>query len=416
VPFLPSDNRVLYRPVWQGLQTALKEIFVEGRPADRVIQFHLKGAKKWGSSDRRLFAEALYDMVRWWRRILYVAGQSWSEQDTWPEVTDKLLAQVIEVWCLLNQVELGRGLEILGYNPQECLERWQDKGLPRAVRESIPNWLDQMGEAQLGAQRWATVLTVLNETAPIFLRANRLKITAVELKARLQSENLSAQLEDGDCLRLSQRANFWSNSSFQSGLFEVQDLGSQRVAPELGVEPGQRVVDACAGAGGKTLHLAALMKNQGRIVALDVHDRRLEELRKRASRAGATCIECRVIDNNKVIKRLHDSADRVLLDVPCSGLGVIRRNPDAKWKLTKTEVDRLVELQRDLLSRYTPMCRVGGRVVYATCSILPEENERQVAAFLAQNETSWSLESEHHFEPQSGGCDGFYLAVLSRQS
>ena len=194
----------------------------------------------------------------------------------------------------------------------------------------------------------------------------------------------------------------------------MQDLNSQRIAPELGVRSGERVIDACAGAGGKSLHLAALMKNKGKVLALDVHEKKLTSLRERATRAGATIIETRLIESTKVIKRLEEGADRILLDVPCSGIGVLRRNPDTKWKLKPEDLERLSQTQREILASYTRMCRPGGVIVYATCSIMPSENSLQVHRFLSQNEARFSLEKEETLFPERDGADGFYFARIKR--
>jgi 16S rRNA (cytosine967-C5)-methyltransferase len=182
----------------------------------------------------------------------------------------------------------------------------------------------------------------------------------------------------------------------------------------LDPKPGERVIDACAGAGGKSLHLAALMKNKGKILSLDIHERKLEELRKRASRAGADIIETRTIDSSKVIKRLEETADRLLLDVPCSGLGVLRRNPDSKWKLSDEEIEKLRALQSQILESYSKMVKPGGRMVYATCSILPSENERQVEEFLKNAGGTFELLEERKFAPGKDGFDGFYAASLQK--
>jgi 16S rRNA (cytosine967-C5)-methyltransferase len=217
-------------------------------------------------------------------------------------------------------------------------------------------------------------------------------------------------------LKLKERRNVFTTEAFKNGLFEVQDGASQQVAPLLDVHPGMRVIDACAGAGGKTLHLAALLGNKGKIIALDVHARKLEELRKRCSRAGVDVVETRLIESAKTIKRLEKSADRVLLDVPCSGLGVLRRNPDTKWKISPEEITHLKALQAEILATYSNMVIDGGRLVYATCSCLPSENERQVESFLAANPGKWRLVEERKFAPGENGYDGFYAAALIRLS
>lgn len=407
--------RLLYPPLHEGLKAALRDIFDGGFPADKVIQRQLKAQRKWGSSDRRLFAEAVYDIVRWWRRLLFAADVPWPECDRPAGGDEDVLQRAIEAWCLLNGVELGRGISRSGLTVEGVRGTWMEPSLSRAVRHSIPDWLDQWAFAQIG-ERWESLMSILNQSAPVYLRANRLKTTPEKLLVHLKAEKIAAQSAGDDAIRLEKRANVYLTPSFHAGHFEVQDLNSQTVARELAPEPGERVIDACAGGGGKSLHLAALMKNKGRIIAMDVVEKKLAQLRDRSTRAGATCIETRWIDSTKVVKRLADSADRVLLDVPCSGLGVLRRNPDSKWKLSLEEVVRLMALQKDILARYSAMCRPGGTLVYATCSIMPDENERQVAAFLSQNETGWELESQRTREPESGGGDGFFLARLRRLS
>lgn len=177
---------------------------------------------------------------------------------------------------------------------------------------------------------------------------------------------------------------------------------------------GQRGIDACAGAGGKTLQIADGLANSGRVIALDVVGKKLEELKRRARRGRFSVIETRVIESGKTIKRLSQSADRVLLDVPCSGLGALRRNPDLKWSLNRAHLDRCLALQADILQRYSNMVKVGGRLVYATCSVLPIENDRQVHTFLGQNGKPWKLLREEWFWPDSFGYDGFYAACLER--
>jgi 16S rRNA (cytosine967-C5)-methyltransferase len=237
------------------------------------------------------------------------------------------------------------------------------------------------------------------------------------LGGKLRNEGIQTEpLPDNpDALLLRERRNVFRTKAFQQGLFEVQDASSQLVAPFLQVEPGMRVVDACAGAGGKTLHLAALMENKGQLLALDIYPSKLSELRKRAKRAKAHNIETRLIDSSKVVKRLKDSAHRVLIDAPCTGLGVLRRNPDAKWKLQPEFLERVCLTQRELLQQYSKMVRPGGILVYATCSILPRENTEQVAHFLSSpSGNGFTLEEERSLLASRDGFDGFYMARLRR--
>jgi len=185
------------------------------------------------------------------------------------------------------------------------------------------------------------------------------------------------------------------------------------------VEPGLRVVDACAGAGGKTLHIASLMKNKGKVIAMDIEDWKLQELKKRLRRNGVDIVETRLIDSNKVIKRMESAADRVLLDVPCSGMGVLRRNPDSKWKLTEARLRELQELQREILVQYSSMVKKDGYLIYATCSLLPSENREQINWFLEnsnQTQARWQFEEDVALFPHRDRFDGFYMARLKRLS
>ena len=204
------------------------------------------------------------------------------------------------------------------------------------------------------------------------------------------------------------------NELFKLGLFELQDAGSQAISEFLEVEPGMRVIDACAGGGGKTLHISALMQNKGRIISMDVTQWKLDELKKRARRATASNIEPRLIEGTKTIKRLENTADRLLLDVPCSGLGVIKRNPDAKWKLDFEFIERTKALQHKILNDYSIMTKKGGFLVYSTCSLLPSENRMQVDEFLKNNK-GFEFIKDKSILP-SEGFDGFYMALIKRNN
>ena len=409
-----SGKRVLHRPLWDAVLFSLGEIFRGGWPADKVIQRQMKANRKWGSHDRRLFAESVYDLVRWWRRILFALEVAWPEEDRWAEETPEILAEAAGFWMALNEVTPGKGIELRA-DFARALARWNSDDGSRADRASLPNWLDQWGFEQLGP-KWEAVLPALNSTAPVYLRANLLKTSPQKLLQQLRTEGFSVEADNDAALRLGQRTNVFVSEVFKKGWFEIQDLHSQEVAKALQVEPGMRVVDACAGGGGKSLHLAALMGNKGKIISMDVVERKLEQLRERANRAGASIIETKFIDSTKVIKRLEESADRILLDVPCSGLGVLRRNPDAKWKLKPEEIARLRVLQGDILGRYSKMCRKGGILVYATCSIMPDENEKQIEAFLSQHGTEFECLEQRSLPLEVGGADGFFIARLKRFS
>ena len=383
---------------------SLHEIFVEKRHADKVIEKVLKQNPKWGARDRRFIAETTYDIVRWHR--LYVHLMNTYDNDFW-----KLLG----AWCVWNKVDLPGWKEFDGIDKANYFERYDKAKYILKIRESIPDWLDDLGAKELG-RKWEAQIHAMNEQAKVVLRVNTLKVQRADLQQQLRKEEILAEapIEFPDALILEERQNIFTRQQFKDGLFEVQDAGSQSIAPFLQPQPGMRVIDACAGGGGKTLHLAALMQNKGRIIALDTEAWKLDELKKRARRAGASNnIETRVIDTSKVIKRLEDSADRLLLDVPCSGLGVIRRNPDAKWKLSLEFIEKVKAIQQTILNDYSNMVKVGGLMVYSTCSILPSENEQQVDHFIKSHEGKFELQEQKMIMPTEG-FDGFFMARMKR--
>ncbi len=397
------------------LVDALVDTMARGFYVDKVIERRFKSHPKWGARDRRMFAESVYEIVRWWRWHWHLAGLPDAECLI-PEKITLERAWLVwgAYWCSKTE-EVPQFVECGSLNADEIANREEEKVAP-AIRAAIPDWLNQLGKSQVG-EDWPDLLRALNRPADVFLRANTVKIQAKPLRLNLAKEEIEADLVPGvpDALVLAKRQNVFKSQSFFHGLFEVQDGGSQMIAPFLQVEPGMKVVDACAGAGGKALHLACLMKNQGNIVALDIHQWKLDELAKRYRRNKIGIIEPRLITGPSVIMKLNKKADRVLLDVPCSGTGVLRRNPDAKWKLTREELDRLTKLQAEILRDYCQMVKPGGKLVYATCSVLPMENRHQIDAFLKEHSDEWTLEDEENWTPNKNGFDGFYAARLARK-
>lgn len=393
---------------------ALGEVFASRRYADRVIEYTFKRHRKWGSRDRRLFAESIYECVRWWRWFWHLAGLPDAAHANPQEITPETCAKVWSAYWLTNGRELPRDDHAPLLNASEVQKRLEQQ-VSSALRASIPDWMDARCSTELGAS-WPALREAMNRPAEVFLRVNTLKADRRSVREKMAEAGFDAEAVDKvpSALRLVQRQNVFSTTAFKEGLFEVQDTASQLIAPFLEVTAGMKVIDACAGGGGKALHAAALMRNKGKILALDVHAWKLAELKKRAARAGVDIIETREIEGSKTIKRLTAQADRVLLDVPCSGLGVLRRNPDTKWKLSEEEMERLKNLQAEILENYSRMVRPGGKLVYATCSILPGENEHQVQKFMLRHADEWELEAELRRSPLDGGFDGFYAARLVR--
>lgn len=402
----------LHRNLVFAVIDALNLIFNEGEYADKVIEKVLRYDKRWGARDRGFIAETTYDIVRWKR--LYAEISEAHEPFTRPH-----LFRLFSVWCVLKGIRIPDWKQLEGTPERRIKGRFDELSKIRKFRESIPDWMDELGEKSLGNKLWTKEIAALNQQADVILRTNTLKIQKDQLRSFLAKEDIETQILDGypDALRLKERKNVFVTSAFKDGLFEVQDASSQLVAPFLEVEPGQRVIDACAGAGGKTLHLASHMENKGQLIALDIYESKLKKLKVRARRNGVHNMETRAIDSTKVIKKLYNSADRLLLDAPCSGLGVIKRNPDSKWKLEPEFIDRIMGVQQDILQNYSKMVKKGGQMVYATCSILPQENSEQVKKFLeSENGKDFEFIREKNVYASESGFDGFYMALMKKKA
>jgi 16S rRNA (cytosine967-C5)-methyltransferase len=394
----------------RAVNRAIFQIFEEGRYADKALEKILRSNNLWGARDRAFIAENTYDMVRYWRLIRTVA-----ELET-HELNETNLFTLFGTWQVLKGVALPKWEEFKNVDEKKVHHNYKQLKTQRKLVHSLPDWLDDLGWAELGKQ-WNKEVEALNEAAPVVLRVNTLKIAKADLVKSLAEKNISTQPVQGckDALILKQRQNLFITPEFKAGHFEVQDASSQLVAEFLQIEPGMRIIDACAGAGGKSLHMAAISQNKGRILSLDTEQWKLDEAKKRARRAGVSNLDTRLIEGAKTIKKLYDTADRLLLDVPCSGLGVIKRNPDAKWKLSLDFINKVKAEQAAILEEYAKILKVGGKLVYATCSILPSENQVQVDKFLA-NHSNYSLEEARVVLPSESGFDGFFMARIIRNA
>lgn len=403
-----SNNKPLklFPPHLRAIAQALQSIFTDGQYAVKVIERTLKADKRRGARDRAFIAENVYDIVRWYRLLYTLRGAPPQKELDWWEM--------IGIRYLIAGYQLPSWREFKNLDPDSILKQYESGSFERAVSASIPDWIDQLCEKELHEQ-WDPTLEALNHPAKVVLRVNTLKGTARELVEMLKLDDVTTSILDEESLLVKKRQSLFKTKAFQEGRFEFQDFSSQQVAPFCEVAPGMRVIDACAGAGGKTLHLASRMQNKGQLIALDNLAWKLGELKKRARRAGVFIIETRHIDNSKVIKRLAGQADRVLLDVPCSGLGVLKRNPDSKWKLKETFIAEIKRTQQHILQSYSRMVKNGGKLIYATCSILPSENQEQVETFLnSEAGQAFQLEEHRIILPQDEGFDGFFMARLKK--
>ena len=401
----------LHRNLCFAVIDGLHKIFNEGEYADKVIQSLLKRDKRWGSRDRSFVAETTYDIVRWKRLYAEIAEVKapYDRDNLW---------RMFAVWATLKGIRLPDWKYFVNTPTRKIKGRFDELSKIRKFRESIPDWIDEVGIAELGEDTWTKEIAMQNEQAEVILRVNTLKTNKKDLQLKLQSEDIETEFLKNYpyAQKLKERANVFKTEAFKDGWFEVQDASSQLVADFLDVQPGMKVVDTCAGAGGKTLHIAALMQNKGQVIAMDIYESKLKKLKTRAKRNGVHNFDMRVINSTKPIKKLYDKADRVLIDAPCSGLGVLRRNPDAKWKLEPEFLDSIRVTQQEVLQQYSKMVKPGGKLVYATCSVLPSENQKQVDKFLtSESGKDFTFVKDKKILAHKSGFDGFYMALLEKK-
>lgn len=396
-----------HKPLVLAVVQNLQKIFIENKYADKVVEQTLKSNPKWGSRDRKFIAETTYGMVRWWRLINQIAIESNNSSNNF--------YNLFAIWQILKGNELPNWDEFIQFDKTKIIEISNKLKSERKFRESFPDWIDELLSKELGEEVWEKEASSLNIEANVVLRTNTLKTTIDKLQKKLKEQHIETlKLEwNGlsNALVLNQRKNMYSLTEYKNGLFEIQDASSQMVAEFLNPNKGSFVIDACAGAGGKSLHLASLMQNQGQIVSMDIEENKLTELKRRAERAGATIITTQIIKQDTIEKH-KNKADFLLLDVPCSGLGTLKRNPDAKWKLSIEFIEKIKKIQQTILNDYSKTLKAGGTMLYATCSILPSENEKQVELFL-KNNLEFNLISDKKVLPSSG-FDGFYMAKIKK--
>lgn len=421
----------------------LGEIAATGRPADRVATDWLKARRFIGSKDRRAIALRVWPVLRgrarlgWWLARAGAAGTPRNQLLAWLCLGEGLALPAIE--RLFDGERFGPGrlddrdrklVSALAGQPVEHAEQ------PPAVAAELPDWLHARLAAALG-ERAGAELAALREEAPVDLRANTLKATREEVRLALVRDGIEAEAGRWSpwALRIDGRKPVAATGTFRNGLVEVQDEGSQLVALLTDARPGQRVCDFCAGAGGKTLALAAAMENRGQIVACDVRGGRIERAAQRLRRAGVYTVRRQQLESERDpwVKKHKAGFDRVLVDAPCSGSGTFRRNPEAKWRLSEADLGELAALQARILESACRLVKPGGRLVYATCSLLREENEAQVESLLAARPDFAVLPvgpiwSERlggqppapgpflQLLPARDGTDGFFLAVLERRA
>lgn len=374
----------------------------EQKVLDRELAKAFEASPKWGKRDRSFIAETVFEVVRWKRALSFLVE------------SDEINALCAAQWTRMG-FELPDWWSYEGASADEIKAREPLlANQPRAVRESIPDWLDALGSKELG-DSWDAELSALNQRTCVYLRVNTLRSNRSKVLKWLDGYNIVAHEVPGlpDALALNP-GKILAKSLRLDGRVEIQDAGSQMIAPLVAPQPGECIIDTCAGAGGKSLHLAALMKNKGRIIAMDVVPRKLKELTLRAKRAHRDIRIQTELITPAVLAKLEGVADRVLIDAPCSGLGTLKRQPDLKWRLTPAQLDRVRSIQAEILDSYTAMLKPGGRLVFATCSVLPSENRANVDRLISSG--SFTLVEESTISPAATGFDGFYAAALVKST
>lgn len=400
----------IYPNLLSAVIDALQSIFSKKELADVVVERTLRSDARWGARDRRWVAEEIYYAVRHYRALYELLGDEPSTIQDWYRLVG------ISTWLRFGEIptHIPQWQKL---DAKSLAENWEELKESRVILHSFPDWLDKEGAAQMGEELWSAILPSLNEPAPLILRVNKLKKTLREVQEFLEKHNIQTTPVEGcqNALEVEGRPKLVALEAYKRGWFEIQDTASQQVSLILQPQPNEIVIDTCAGAGGKSLHMAALMQNKGKIHSMDVEAPKLQETEKRAERAGVKIIETRLIKSPFSYAELMGKADKVLIDAPCSGMGTVRRSADLKWKLTKDRLAELTALQAKILQDYTSLVKVGGTVAYATCSIMPMENQDQVAKFLASEVgQKFELLQDKTFYPHIDKTDGFYVALLKR--
>jgi 16S rRNA (cytosine967-C5)-methyltransferase len=407
----------------EAAAAAIGALLACAQPADAVLSRFFRARPKLGMRERAFIAEASYGVLRHLRSLEHLAG-------------GRAPRPLLLAWLARYGGHNLREFEPFTSTDERAwlkeIKAADLAALPAAVRQELPDWLYERLRAIYG-DRLDALAAALHKPAPLDLRVNTLRARRDEVRARLLNDGLAAQPTPWSPwgLRLKGKPAINRHPLYLEGMIEVQDEGSQLLSLITEARRGEMVCDFCAGAGGKTLALGAMMKNTGRLYAFDVSERRLARLKPRLARSGLSNVHPQHIANehDTRIKRLIGKFDRVLVDAPCSGLGTLRRNPDLKWRQTPQTVAELTVKQAGILRAAADLVKPGGRLVYATCSLLPEENEDIVAAFLrerpdyhlvpvgpilAAQRSALNMDDVLRLDPNLHGTDGFYAAVLKR--
>lgn len=420
----------------------LEQLTAAPRPADGVASAYFRARRYIGSHDRAAIATMFYDILRYQGRLAWWVEKKKAAQtprmvvigylalvaETPPAIIDELFSGGRFAAAPLTDDERAFLTSLKGHTPEH-------PAMSEAVRMECPPWAAAILQQRFGSN-FVPEMTELLEPAPLDIRVNSLKGERDAVLHSLKKQGLAVEL----CrlsplgIRVQDRPSLAALDLHKNGVIEIQDEGSQLVAMMLEAKPGERIVDFCAGAGGKTLALATQMQNKGNIIACDVLANRLKRGAERFRRAGLHNIETRALETERDpwVKKHKEKFDRVLIDAPCTGTGTWRRNPDARWRELGPGLQALLPLQSNILDSASRLVKKGGRLVYATCSLLPDENEIQVEKFLARHPDFIRVDYHQVWEqistapapchgaylsltPRQHGTDGFFAAILERK-
>lgn len=406
--------------------SALGEVLMFKQPTDAVLSTYFRAHRELGQRDRAYVADSVYGVVRRLRSLQAVAGQGATPRE------------LVLAWLACGEQgsisDVGQKVSAAEAEWMASLKQTAPETPSTNEQLDLPDWLIERLSARLGEARLRGLAEALNQPAPLDLRVNVQRMT----RDALLAEFVEAGIEAEACrlsphgLRLPTKPTLQQHPRFLDGSFEVQDEGSQLLSLLMQPRRGELIVDFCAGAGGKTLHLGAMMRSTGRVYAFDVSERRLARLKMRAARAGLSSVHPAVIahENDARVKRLVGKVDRVLVDAPCSGLGTLRRSPELKWRQTPEVVAEMAVRQSAILRAAATLVKPNGRLVYATCSLLDEENDAVVDAFLDAHPQFSLLHGGEILRKQGvdvGGerlrlfpdehdTDGFFAVTLERRN
>ncbi len=409
------------------------EVLVSTKPADRIIDLFFRERKYLGSNDRRFISETFYGMLRHKKRIEWsLTSIDDKRTNLFACIAYLFLDHKMSVESLAAEVDVPVNVLTSVERVVNTVPILDSDISTLATQYSFQEWMITRWKEYFGGEELEPLCSVLNTQAPMTIRVNTIKSSLDECRHKLLNEGIETDRGrlSPVALHLKRRVNAFQLQAFKDGEFEMQDEGSQLLAMLVDPKPKSKVIDACAGAGGKALAMATIMNNRGEIFALDVNSFRLDELQKRIKRSGVDTIRIRKVREDETIPEFVGSADYVLVDAPCTGTGTIRRNPGMKWSVSEKMVLELRDKQHSILTLNSQYVKPNGRLVYATCSLIREENEWVVEQFLSEHPDFElvppssvmeryglaSLANKKYFQllPHHYNTDGFFAAVMKR--